>query len=706
MRLLETLTLRVKEFSDPYTTPEYAILSHTWDEEEVNFPDLKEPYAHKMKGYRKIIDSCRQARKDGFDHLWMDTCCIDKTSSAELSEAINSMYRWYSTAQVCYAYLSDVPFNQDRQSQGSSFAGSRWFTRGWTLQELLGPQSVIFYDQAWVEIGTKNSLQEAISEITGIPRQVLGLDTEYKTSVATRMSWASRRNTTRPEDMAYCLMGIFGVNMPLLYGEGENAFTRLQHEIIQVSDDHSIFAWAAEVDTDSARGLIARSPADFVDAAKVIPFNFNTRVSPYSSTNFGLHIQLPLRPLAEEDGIYAAILNCKVIDRDGPVEIFMKCLIGNRFARIRSDEISIGDDNLLKRSKVRGMYVIGNGLSTSNLPQESPKILPFFLEIPQLLQHGLRLLKASAPEKAIPDSPEFWINPASGNQVVEGGQLRHFIFQYKGEEIFTVALYHDPRKVWCDIRTILERQCSYDRKSFHQLPHVEQSAKRLPSGKWVSVTLRKRVFSIPPLLKYNALVLIHENAPHLSALSLQLPSKCQSHCLCSVVFRSDQHLLQLQRSGPQPTQMYGREHRVLSLRPHNDIQTVKLHEKNGAFEFEVKFSYHLQSHSLSVITPGLLCDSKAEFEHHVQAGDSFSTVLDLSWFHPKFDDRSRWKSHKRKLRLKLIPKATLSAIPTWLLDLIPDSSITSSKGVSNLTTDTADESSRKLFGSDNNQRSE
>ena len=163
-----------------------------------------------------------------------DLCCIDKTSSAELSEAINSMYRWYQESGVCYAYLADVPPN--------AFSKSRWFTRGWTLQELIAPSTVIFLDQKWQEIGTKSSLQRVISEITGIPTDILlGGDLE-DASIAQRMSWASKRETTRVEDAAYCLMGIFSIHMPMLYGEGERAFIRLQEEIMRVSDDHSLFA--------------------------------------------------------------------------------------------------------------------------------------------------------------------------------------------------------------------------------------------------------------------------------------------------------------------------------------------------------------------------------------------------------------------------------------------------------------------------------
>ena len=163
------------------------------------------------------------AAADGFHYIWIDTCCIDKASSAELSEAINSTYRWYHESGVCYAYLADVPPN----AVDNEFAKSRWFTRGWTLQELIAPLTVIFLNKEWQKIGIKSSRQRIISEVTGIPANILlGGDLE-RASIAQKISWASKREITRIEDIAYCLMGIFSINMPMLYGEGERVFIRL-----------------------------------------------------------------------------------------------------------------------------------------------------------------------------------------------------------------------------------------------------------------------------------------------------------------------------------------------------------------------------------------------------------------------------------------------------------------------------------------------
>ncbi|KAI5994811.1 heterokaryon incompatibility protein-domain-containing protein, partial [Pisolithus albus] len=234
----------------------YAILSHRWSA-EVGYKEMtrlmkmderKRNEVRQRSGYQKIIESCKQATKDGYEWLWIDTCCIDKRSSSELSEAINSMYRWYQNAQICYAYLNDVseptfPTEQDDSKYGDS-GWPEWFVRGWTLQELIAPKEVEFFNRDWVPIGNKRCFATTLERITGIPCGVLrgGLAGKHL-SVAQIMSWAARRKTTRVEDRAYSLMGLLGVNMPMLYGEGKKAFQRLQLEIIRVSSDQSIFAW-------------------------------------------------------------------------------------------------------------------------------------------------------------------------------------------------------------------------------------------------------------------------------------------------------------------------------------------------------------------------------------------------------------------------------------------------------------------------------
>ncbi|KAM7188084.1 hypothetical protein V8F33_010847 [Rhypophila sp. PSN 637] len=222
MRLIDTSTLTLRDF--PFgNVPPYAILSHTWGAEEA-----------------KIQRFCDISRELGFDYGWVDTCCIDKSSSAELSEAINSMFQWYKSSAICIAYLNDVgperPIDDVRHC--------RWISRGWTLQELIAPSEVEFYDSEWNHRGSRTTHSVLLSGITGIPENILvGSEKVQDCSVASRLSWASNRTTTRPKDIAYCLLGIFDVNMPLLYGEGPKAFRRLQETILHHNNDLTLFAW-------------------------------------------------------------------------------------------------------------------------------------------------------------------------------------------------------------------------------------------------------------------------------------------------------------------------------------------------------------------------------------------------------------------------------------------------------------------------------
>ncbi|GAB1316317.1 hypothetical protein MFIFM68171_06527 [Madurella fahalii] len=252
MRLLETSNPssapQLREFIGSHIPP-YAILSHTWHDDEVTLQQLTSCTAdtaslQAKSGFRKIQQTCALARsRDALSYAWVDTCCIDKTSSAELSEAINSMYEFYENAAVCYVYLADLePGNED--ALANTLPQCRWFTRGWTLQELIAPSEVLFFDKEWRYRGSKRELAELLCSITGIPEALLQKDAMLSDfAVARRMSWASMRVTTRVEDMAYCLLGIFEVNMSLIYGEGLKAFERLQTAIVRTTPDLSIFAW-------------------------------------------------------------------------------------------------------------------------------------------------------------------------------------------------------------------------------------------------------------------------------------------------------------------------------------------------------------------------------------------------------------------------------------------------------------------------------
>ena len=227
-------------FREPTSSdvPAYAILSHTWGKEEVSFRDVEAGVGMSKAGWKKIEFCAKQAAADGLEYFWIDTCCIDKKNAVELSAAINSMFRWYQKAVRCYVYLSDVSIQgegQDGQSNPTweaAFRKSRWFTRGWTLQELIAPAYVDFFSSNGERLGNKLSLEALIHSITGIARNALRGDPLYNFSIEERMFWAERRNTTLEEDKAYCLLGIFDVSMSPIYGEGgEKAARRLQHEI-------------------------------------------------------------------------------------------------------------------------------------------------------------------------------------------------------------------------------------------------------------------------------------------------------------------------------------------------------------------------------------------------------------------------------------------------------------------------------------------
>jgi hypothetical protein len=251
MRLLQYNSdgnFSLTEFFDK-AIPEYAILSHRWGTEEATFEDLQKGIGTKKAGYEKLRFCGEQARGDGLKHFWVDTCCIDKSSSTELAEALNSMYRWYRNAARCYVYLLDVPALKQKAGDTSTehtwesaFRDSEWFTRGWTLQELLAPRTVEFFSQQGKRLGDKEILGRQIQEVTGIPISALEGAPLSQFSIEERLSWAENRQTTRPEDKAYSLLGIFGIHLLPIYGEGkEHAFRRLKEEIQKsLTGEHTI----------------------------------------------------------------------------------------------------------------------------------------------------------------------------------------------------------------------------------------------------------------------------------------------------------------------------------------------------------------------------------------------------------------------------------------------------------------------------------
>ncbi|OQO08773.1 hypothetical protein B0A48_05663 [Cryoendolithus antarcticus] len=337
--------MKLEEFLD-HRQVKYSILSHCWSQDrtdrEVTYDDFIAGTNLAGQGWRKIVNLCEISRERGLTWTWIDTCCIDKSSSAELTEAINSMWKWYSGAVECYVFLDDCDLTlplpevcvkpelnwataqsyeiaeqrsefkaewQQSVSQAiydkiQDFASCRWFGRGWTLQELLAPREVLFYNNRYSLLGTRSTLSPLVSHAAGVGALHLESYKYYKPSVAQRMAWAARRSTTREEDRAYCLFGLFDVNMPLLYGEGANAFRRLQEEIIHKFDDLSILAWgvsgSGDHDTEllpedepmrHARCILAASPSAFLGSEHIDGIKSSSSdFSRYSMTNRGLEV--------------------------------------------------------------------------------------------------------------------------------------------------------------------------------------------------------------------------------------------------------------------------------------------------------------------------------------------------------------------------------------------------------------------------------
>ncbi|KAK0631537.1 heterokaryon incompatibility protein-domain-containing protein [Immersiella caudata] len=339
MRLLNTKNVpELKEFiGDDSSFPPYAILSHTWeDEQEVTFEVLGDPLLRELKrGFRKIQKTCSLAAQDGYDWAWVDTCCIDKKASAELSEAINSMFRWYQNAAVCYVYLADLEPGTDLDT---SLPKCRWFTRGWTLQELIAPRKVLFYDRDWNYRGAKDDLADSISRTTRIPMDILFHQKALcDVAVACRMSWASRRRTTRVEDMAYCLLGIFDVHMSLIYGEQHKAFSRLQELIIKTTSDLSILVWKNnDKDCPEYSGFFADSPRHFEHCSELETMLEDSIYRDPIITTRGIRLKggLTYLYLSEaETTLHQPVMDPYCTICDVSLGLYVRQIGGNRFIR-------------------------------------------------------------------------------------------------------------------------------------------------------------------------------------------------------------------------------------------------------------------------------------------------------------------------------------------------------------------------------------
>ena len=416
MRLIHTESFEIRQVDELLSIQklendgEYAIVSHRWSvgDEDV-FPKLeilhrknRDTQQHKQaeqvkdllqrsndESISKIRLACREARKDKIPYVWIDTCCIDRRDLRELSQALNSMFRWYKEARICYTYLSDVEFD----NQADQFKKSAWFTRGWTLQELLAPGQMHFFDLDWTRLGTKKSMLSQISEATNIKTDYLKGDFTGA-CIAERMSWASGRTTKIRDDMAYSMLGIFGITMDVRYGEEEDAFLRLEETLIEKTRDESIFAWKIPrglnggLSSRPALGLLAPWPSCFSDSRNLTIGS--RRYKPRSGVGFsitkqGVEFAIPM--ILPDQGhalglmniwsglrrTYKLGLNCWTTEpkSSGHVIIHLKRdSTSSPWQRVNLDSLSCGDSSLrssfwLGISKTRQAYIsygdVGHG---------------------------------------------------------------------------------------------------------------------------------------------------------------------------------------------------------------------------------------------------------------------------------------------------------------------------------------------------------
>ncbi|KAK1833962.1 heterokaryon incompatibility protein-domain-containing protein [Podospora conica] len=449
MWLIDAATLRLEYFAIPEKAPAFAILSHTWGDDELSFAQFQslrdtDPLKN-TRGYEKIRKTCELALQSDIPYAWVDTCCIDKSSSAELSEAINSMFDYYQRSEICYAYLSDwepdisweslaplggwpqpepnlrpekesraepkssatqpqpslepQPMSAAQPTSGSqahptadpsqmrepgSASGDpesslveecsarqdlplRWFTRGWTLQEVIAPRVVEFFDASWQSRGFKHyeTVRQHLSRITGIASKVIyngSVEIVNTICLGQRMSWAAYRETSRLEDTAYCLIGIFQIHMPLLYGEGDKAFLRFQQEIVRHTTDLSIFAW----DGDSGRyfsNIFAPHPRQFAGLGTCTRSNydiFTERPSEILNTNQGLRVfTTPYWMKAPSDtGSILFDLQCTLGDKTAKhIFVQLHSLSKGVYSRIRRQLRHDIDLDYLQKGQTEAFYI-------------------------------------------------------------------------------------------------------------------------------------------------------------------------------------------------------------------------------------------------------------------------------------------------------------------------------------------------------------
>lgn len=461
MRLINVSTLALEEYISIPPTLNYACLSHRWSDEEVSFQEWRTgtPSLTARAGFRKVVAACQIVSDLGYTHLWADTCCIDKSNSTELSEAINSMWDWYRGCRLCVAFLADVDAEIVHDTNGRtgneqwsyrSFCDSEWFQRAWTLQELLAPRNIIFYAYDWSVLGEKLELLDEIEEATSIGRKVLQNRSEIeKCSVAQRLSWAAPRRATRIEDNAYSLLGLFNVNIPLLYGEGPRAFYRLQHAILAQRLDISILAWNHLVDepvlSDSElRDLpvLAPEPTYFAQCRNVERLNQTlwemSLFTTFSISDISVQLELNLIPWK---------MNVFLADVAWDKTTSAACAIGLR---------RVGKSDLMTRCAVYGNAKRHTLHGLKDMRRRKVSLLLCEHTQPAISYNGLRIPKA--PDLLMFSGPErnIWFDGSceQGDNVVDvlmGTGERSYgtiacilIKNYDTQYVLTILLGYDP----------------------------------------------------------------------------------------------------------------------------------------------------------------------------------------------------------------------------------------------------------------------
>jgi hypothetical protein len=484
MRLLHSETLEFHSFQNDI--PPYAILSHTWGDGEISYQDMcqlqtaeaeqrarsflsnwlvqigffrsftwtreqevNERLRH-SRGYAKIKKTAEKARLNGYEYFWIDTCNIDKSSSAELQEAINSMYQWYQDSSMCLVYLEDMDYKaSEHGDMCEKLKACRWNSRGWTLQELIAPRTILFFDRQWNFIAEKKDLLSELHQATGISRWVLERRELDKISVAQKMSWAANRATTRIEDRAYSLLGILGVHMVMLYGEGENAFLRLQKEILRTTPDDSIFAWEPEEsDYSTCRGLLARSPDEFQACRN----NFPDEPHYTSTSNLGIRLDIQVEPLqqTEDHGpLYVGQLGCSKSPNGPTCYILLRLLFEDDYGMhctrvmakvpdLQSQPDRFEGPKSIKRVYVRQKPPIPSHLASANMDC-------FHVESTGIMSDKTTIAKVWPPKLFNFTTNRLCIPKTTG----------HFIgviqFETEHEISFQLLLGYDARvsRVWC-----------------------------------------------------------------------------------------------------------------------------------------------------------------------------------------------------------------------------------------------------------------